>query len=143
MLAVHTNGPSRRWVGVGHGSSPDAAVAGTEAALSALAGRDDARLMIVFCAHTYDLSILLAGIRAAAPGVPVIGCSTAGELSASGAGDATVVATALGGPGFSVATKHALVGEDGLRTASFEAASCMNDVPETEHSVLMILSDGL
>ena len=136
-------------MGVGHGSGPDAGAAGRTATRHALEGHDgEPRLLILFCADTYDLRALLAAVRHEAPGVPVIGCSTAGELSASasrdaGAGDAAVVVTALGGPGFEVATRHALVADGGLRDASFAAASCMDDVPDREHKILMILSDGL
>jgi hypothetical protein len=112
----------------------------------------DARLLVVFCSDSYDLPTLVKAIAAEAPDVPLIGCSTAGELSVSsdgsgaGAGDSTVVVTALGGSGFSVATRHALIGDDaqnGIREAAFEAANCMTDVEPLAHSVLMVLSDGL
>src|SRR5687767_4958052 len=132
MLASDLKDAGHRWVGVGHGSGPDAARAGASATRVAVNDRD-ARLLIVFCADTYDLPTLLRAVRDVAPGVPVVGCSTAGELSASGAGDATVVVTALGGPGFSVSTRHALVADGGLREAAFAAASCMSDVPSSEH----------
>ena len=108
----------------------------------------DPRLLIVFCSHDFDHRALLAAVAEAAPGVPVVGCSTAGELSSSaddvGAGDTTVVVTALGGPGFSIATRHAVAAEGaGLREAAFAAASCMSDVEPLAHSVLLVLSDGL
>jgi hypothetical protein len=133
---------------VGRSAEPDGAVAGAEAARRALAG-DDARLLIVFCSDVYDHVELLRAVRAEAPGVPVVGCSTAGEIAVAGdtatAGDSTVVVTALGGSGFSVATRHARAeeGETGLRDASFEAAGCLADVDRREHSVLLVLSDGL
>ena len=150
MLAPPSTKAGHRWVGVGHGSGPDAAQAAETATRAAIGDQPsaEARLLIVFCADTFDLPALLGAIRTTAPGVPVIGCSTAGELSASGrgtggAGDATVVVTALGGDGFSVSTRHALVSDAGLREAAFAAADCMSEVDQREHNVLMILSDGL
>jgi hypothetical protein len=58
----------------------------------------------VFCSDAHDLNALLAAINQASGGVPLIGCSTAGEIATSGPGDASVVVIALGGPGFSVHT---------------------------------------
>jgi hypothetical protein len=135
-------------MGVGRSGETDPAVAGSAAARGALVG-DDARLLIVFCAESYDHVALVSAIRAEAPGVPLVGCSTAGEIAVSGehagARDATVVVTALGGPGFSITTRHALADEheEGLRGASFAAAGCLADVEGREHNVLLVLSDGL
>lgn len=102
----------------------------------ALTGADP-RLLIVFCSGAYDVPALLASVRTLAPGVPVVGCSTAGELSVSGrgstAGDRAVVVTAIGGSGFSVTTAHASVADGGLREASFAAARCMSDVEPRAH----------
>mgnify|MGYP006162286545 CR=1 FL=1 len=50
-------------------------------ALEAVGGRGDAKLLIVFCSAAYDLDQLLAGIASEAPGTPLIGCSTAGEIA--------------------------------------------------------------
>jgi hypothetical protein len=134
-------------MGVGRSEDKDSATAGSAAARAAVVA-DDARLLIVFCSDAYDLPVLLAAVRAEAPGVPLIGCSTAGELAVAhdeaSAGDTAVVVTALGGPGFSIATRHALIaGDNGLREASFQAAGCLSDVEPREHTVVMVLSDGL
>ena len=131
-----------RWLAVGRSGDPDARLAGAEAARTALEG-DDPRLLIVFCWDGYDLSELLEGIAAEAGTVPVVGCSTAGEISASGPGDNGVVITAIGGSGFSVATGAARVGPGGLRQASADAAACVADLGPGEHRVLLLLTDGL
>ena len=131
-----------RWLAVGRSGDPDARLAGAEAARTALVG-DDPRLLIVFCWEGYDLTELLAGIAAEAGTVPVVGCSTAGEISASGPGDNGVVITAIGGSGFSVATAAARVGPGGLREASADAAACVADLGPGEHQVLLLLTDGL
>ena len=132
-----------RWIGVGKSSHADATVAGADAVSDALVGSSP-QLLVVFCSDGYDLDALSGAISARAPGVPVIGCSTAGEIASDGPGDASVVVAAFGGPGFSVRTGAAEAsGPGGLREAATTAASCIDDVETREHTVLLVLSDGL
>jgi len=130
-----------RWLAVGRSNAPHAATAGAEAARAALV-RDDARLLIVFCSHRYDLPSLLAAIGAESGGAPLIGCSTAGEIATGGPGDAGVVAVALGGPGFTVRTAAA-AGLGRLREAGAEVAAAVAELEPREHQALLLLSDGL
>lgn len=131
-----------RWMGVGRSDSKAAREAGRKATTDAVGGRD-AKLLVVFCTHTYDLDELLGGIGEAADGVPLIGCSTAGEIASSGPGDAGVVVTALGGDGLSIATAATNNVSERLREAGAEVASCMEKVAPKPHRVLLLLSDGL
>src|SRR2546430_16293209 len=85
-----------RWMGVGRSSAADARGAGAEAARRALVGADP-KLLIVFAAVGYDPAALAEGVAGAAPGVPVVGCSTNGEITPDGPGEGTVVVTAIGG----------------------------------------------
>ena len=134
--------PRERWVQVGHSADPDARRAGREAV--AVAGaRADAKLLVVFCSGAYDLPELLAGIADSAAGVPLIGCSTAGEIATAGPGDRSVVALVLGGSGFCVATGAATGASDSLREAGATVAAAASAVAHCEHRVLMLLSDGL
>ncbi|HET7486923.1 MAG TPA: FIST N-terminal domain-containing protein [Acidimicrobiales bacterium] len=135
-------GTRHRWTAVGRSDAGDARLAGVEAAAGALAG-DDPRLLVVFCADTYDLHDLLAGVAGVAEGVPLVGCTTAGELWAGGPGDGGVVVMALGGPGFSVATAAARAEDGGLREASAAVAHCAELVERRRHRVLLLLADGL
>ena len=140
-----TNGrgaPPRNWVGVGHSTSPDAARAGDEAALTAIAGRDP-KLLIVFCSHSYELQELLDAINERSNGAPLIGCSTAGEIAASGVRDSSVVVTALGGAGFSVRTTAAINASTDLRRSGTDAAAALTELEDRPHRVLMLLTDGL
>jgi hypothetical protein len=127
---------------VGQSGDPDARAAGRAAAAAALTGTDP-KLLVVFCGEAYDLAELLAGIKEAAGDTPLIGCSTAGEISTSGPGDAGVVVTALGGPGFEVATASADAADGRLREAGAEVAACLDRLPDKEHKVLLLLTDGL
>lgn len=104
---------------------------------------DDAKLLVVFCSDAYDLHALLAGIREQAPGVPLIGCSTAGEIATDGPDDASVVITALGGPGFNIRTRVATDASTRLREAGAEVAHAADDLGADPYQVLMLLSDGL
>jgi len=130
-----------RWTGAGSSSAPDGRKAGAEATREALTGCDP-RLLVVFASDAYDLDELLQGVASVAPGVPLIGCSTAGEIASSGAGDRGLVVMALGGD-FAVSTATASVDEHGLREAGARVAAAAADVAHKPHRVLLVLTDGL
>src|SRR5579859_7999829 len=136
-----TSADGARWMGVGRSGDPDARTAGREATRLALSGTDP-KLLIVFGSHAYDPVALANGIAEAAPGIPTIGCSTRGEIASDGPAERTVVVTAIGGAGFSVATAD----EDGLtsrqRDAGAAVARCAAEVPELTYKVLVLLTDG-
>ena len=134
--------PRTRWVGVGTSTDADSARAGVDAANAALQG-DDAKLLIVFASDTYDLKALLAGVDETSGGVPMIGCSTAGEIWTDGPEDASVVVTALGGAGFAVSTTFATGVSDDQRGAGAAVAATVADLDDRPHQVLLLLTDGL
>ena len=134
--------PGERWVGVGSSDLTDARLAGIQAVERALTGRD-ASLLLVFCSDSYELEPLLDGINDRSGGVPLIGCSTAGEIATDGPADATIVVAALGGDGFSVTTAAAEHASVRLREAGAEVGGCFADLPPRAHGALLILSDGL
>jgi hypothetical protein len=132
-----------RWVGVGRGEGPDSFDAAAAAASAAVDG-PEAKLAIAFASESLDLKAVIAGIRDAAPGIPLIGCSTAGEISAGGPGDESVVVAALGGPGFEASTAAATGASERLRDAGAEAASCIRSLEgDHPHRILILLTDGL
>jgi hypothetical protein len=138
---IGSNTPSR-WLAVGQSSDRDSARAGEAAAGDALIA-DDAQLLLVFCSHSYDLDELLDSINRRSGGIPLIGCSTAGEIATNGPGDAGVVITALGGPGFAVTTGSAVNASEDLRAAGAEVAQCASALSDHPHRVLVLLTDGL
>jgi hypothetical protein len=75
--------------------------------------------------------------------VPLIGCSTAGEIATDGPSEASVVVAAFGGDGFSVATALAEGASKDLRGAGAAVASCLAEVEDRPHRVLLLLTDGL
>lgn len=128
-----------RWCGVGCSSQPDAQTAGAEAAAGAMAA-PDAKLIIVFTSDAHEAEPLLAGIRGVTREVPLIGCSTAGEITPAGPADASVVILALGGPGFTVATAEAST-RHGSRQAGEDVAGCLRQI-DAPHKVLVMLPDS-
>jgi hypothetical protein len=133
--------PPPRWFGVGSadGAEPDAGVRAAHEALI----HDDAKLLVVFCSQSYDLPELLAQIRACSAGVPVIGCTTAGEIATSGPGEAGVVVAAFGGGGFEIGTAAAGGASKDLRQAGARAARCLPSRQDRPYRVLLLLTDGL
>ena len=131
-----------RWFGVGRSAATDSAEAGAEAAAAAMRG-DDGRLIIVFASEAHDLQALLEGIRRQTGSIPLIGCSTAGEIASDGPGDAGVVVVALGGPGFVARTAVSRGVSARLRDAGAEIAACAGDEPGHHHQALLLLTDGL
>jgi len=133
--------PPFRWFAVG---SADASVPdpGARAAVEALL-HDNPKLLIVFCSESLDLGSLVRQIRAVAGDVPLIGCTTAGEIATNGPRDASVVVSALGGDGFAINTALATEASDDLRTAGAKAARCVPSREDLPHRILLLLTDGL
>ncbi|HVA59141.1 MAG TPA: FIST N-terminal domain-containing protein [Mycobacteriales bacterium] len=100
-------------------------------------------LIVVFVSSALDLAEIAAGLRESCGDVPVVGCSTAGEIALDGPGDEGIVVLALGGTGFTVATAAATGASKRLRDAGAEAAACFRQIGDCEHAVLLLLTDGL
>lgn len=138
----------QRWTGTGSSTAESSSLAGREAAAGALDGRPDGRLLIVFASDAHDLPTLLDGVRAVAGDIPLIGCTTAGEIAAAGPGDCGLVVMALGGD-LDITTASASVEPDGLRAAGAAVAEAACPTAGTDpstaypHHVLLLLSDGL
>ena len=132
-----------RWTGTGSSLSTASGLAGREAAAAALDAGEDPALLVVLASDGHDLPDLLGGVRAVAGSVPLVGCSTSGEISSAGAGDGGVVVMALGGPGFAVSTASAPVADGGLRAAGAAVARTAADVADRPYRALLLLSDGL
>jgi hypothetical protein len=130
-------------MGVGRSSATDSRTAATEAAGHALTGVDP-KLLVVFSAITHEPAMLLAGVRdVAGADVPVIGCTTRGEICTAGISDGAVVVAAIGGPGFAVTTAAAENVTGRQRAAGVELGESVTEVPGLPHRVLVLLTDGL
>jgi hypothetical protein len=134
---------AHRWLGVGRSALTGSYDAGRAAAAEALDGRDDTKLLVVFCSDSYDLAPLLAGINDESHDAPLVGCTTAGEIATNGPADSGVVVVALGGNGFHAETAVATGVGDRLRDAGAEVAGALHAVDGRPHQVLLLLTDGL
>jgi hypothetical protein len=130
-----------RWFAVGSAEGIEQGAA-ARAAHEALVHKD-AKLLVVLCSAAHDLEALLREVRTRAGDVPVIGCTTAGEIGISGPRDASVVVTALGGEGFAIETAVATKASRDLRGAGARVARCVPAREDLPHKVLLLLSDGL
>jgi hypothetical protein len=132
----------QRWLSVGWSADGDSRRAGVEAASRAVDG-SDACLLIVFCAASRDPEAVLAGINSRANGARVVGCSSRVVIAPDGPDRNGVVAIALGGPGFSVATQVADGAAQNQRTVGARVAACATEVEDRPNRTLVLLSDGL
>lgn len=135
-------GGATRWIGVGVSRERDAHAAGVGAATEAVTGPQP-QLLVVFASDDHDLPALVAAVTGVAPDVPLVGCSTAGELSDVGAGDTGVVVSAFGGGGFTIETAVARDVSGGLHDAGVTAAAAGSAVAASPHRALLLLTDGL
>ena len=130
-----------RWVGVGTSDHPDARRAGTEAARAALVG-SDARVLLAFASDDLDLDAFAAGLVDVAGEVPVVGCSTAGEIGPGGISDGAAVVVAFGGPGFHARTALARDASGDLRRAGADVTTAAHPA-DGAHRAVILFSDGL
>lgn len=139
--APGTGGATDRWLGVGHAGGADARAGAATATAAALADRTPA-LLIAFCSDAHDPVRVLTGIADVAAGVPLVGCSTAGEISHERAGDRGIVVAAIGGSGFVAHTAAGHAAAAGLRAAGAGAAAAMSRLDGCDERVLLLLTDG-
>lgn len=130
-----------RWFAVGSAEGSERE-AGARAAAGALV-HDDAKLLVVFCSESHDVPALVRQIRARAGDVPLIGCTTAGEIATDGPDDASVVVAALGGDGFAIETAVVAGASSDLRGAGAQVARCLPSSDDRPHRALLLLTDGL
>jgi hypothetical protein len=131
-----------RWVSVGNSTDGSARAAGAAAARAALTG-DRAQLLMVFASADYDLPELLEAVNHIAGDVPVIGCSTAGEIGAPESQTGGVVVVGIGGSGFDVRAACATgLGHD-PRGSGAAVAAALQPLPNRAHHVAIMLIDSL
>ena len=131
-----------RWMGVGRIHGPDSRAAAAAGRCARPASGRIRVLLVVFAAISLDAHEVLAGLHEAAPGVPVVGCTTHGELAPGGPADDTVTVAAIGGPGVSVAVGVAEKVSGRQRESGAAVARCAEHVEPYLHRAMMLLTDG-
>lgn len=136
--------------GVGWSESGSAGRAGSEAAARAVATcSGEPALVVVFASVRYDLSQLLAGVRAVTGSAPLVGASSAGALVAGRliqpSSGVVVGVVGAGRYRFGVSAVAGL--SSGLRSAGAslarQARAAAGPGGEGERSCLLIFTDGL
>lgn len=102
----------------------------------------DPKLVVVFCSAGLELQAVVDSIAAAAPDVPMIGCTTAGEIATGAAGTGGVTVAMLGGD-FSAASSCVEISDGDLFEAGNRAGAVVGQIPDRAHTVAMLLTDGL
>ena len=133
--------PLARWLGVGSAATSDPG-SGERATDEALV-HDDPKLLVVFCSQSCDLRAMLRSVHDRSGDAPVIGCTTAGEITPTGPRDGSIVVIALGGEGFAIDAAVATDASSRLRAAGAEAARCLPRSDDHPHHALLLLTDGL
>lgn len=129
-----------RWSAVGASTDPDAATA-TRAAVEAATRSGTPALVLLFVSPWRDATVVARTAREVlGEDVPVVGCTTAGEIADDAAGSGQVVAMALGGDGLEVATAIVPLGDD-PRAAGRDVARVVERV-SGPHRALLLLCDG-
>lgn len=133
---------AQSWIRIGSSvaSEPSTAIA---EAISNLNLQDPPKLVIVLASPERELDAVGVALRDIHPDCAVIGCSTAGEIVTGGALNRGLVLWALGGQGIRVTTGWGDARTTSLRQAAQQAANCLNQLERLEHTVLLLLSDGL
>ena len=94
-------------------------------------------MVLVFASHRLDPDRLAGALAASLPGVPVIGCTSCGEIGAGGDHEGTVAAIAIGSPhlriGIGVAPDLTHSALRSSRAAVVEAAAALGLAPEQLH----------
>lgn len=86
--------------GVSHSPDPRTAVRELHEAI----GATDAALVVFYCAPTYDLELLGRELAACFGDTPLMGCTTAGEITPAGYLDGSLTGVSIASPDFRVVT---------------------------------------
>lgn len=126
----------------------DAGAAVAELAAGLL--RPDTELVLFFCSVSYDLDALAKSLNEMFAGVPVVGCTTAGEIGPEGYLDGSLCGVSFPADGWTMASAriddlHAFVESDGQGLAAGLMATldaCRVD-PRPSQRFALCLVDGL
>ncbi len=122
-------------VSIGVGKNDDARRSGADAVTQALATMPDkhADCLVVFGSSLVDQDALMAGIKDAAPMVPMVGCSTAGEISSDGlASEGGVVVAAFSSDQLQFGTGFATHMQWNARRTGVDLAHSIHDAMEVQ-----------
>lgn len=133
-------------VSIGMGKNDDARRAGADAVTQAFATLPDkhADCVVVFGSSLIDQDALMTGIADAAPGIPMVGCSTAGEISSEGlASEGGVVVVAFASNQLHFGTGFGTHMEWNARRSGIDLADTIHDALESKMTSALLFSNVL
>ncbi len=130
-----------RAVRVGHSWDGDPYEAGRSATAEALDVADP-KVLLVFASFEYDLPRLLAGVTSAAGTVPVLGCSTSGEIGPRPEWCNGVVVLCLAGA-FEVSIGYATGLHEDSRAVGESVGRALLPLPDSRYRFTVMLTDAL
>ena len=132
-------------IGIGNSQQLDSFCAGQEAATKALAFMNNrpAHFLIVFASVHFDQEALLNSITEITKAIPVIGCSTAGEISSFGPSRRSVLVLAVRSDTLEAATGIGRALSTQPRQAGREIASSVAQAHLENPKLLLLFPDGL
>lgn len=136
---------SNHYVGVGFSSHADSFSAGKEAALQAIEKLDrSAKVLIVLGAMRFDHRELLAGISSVTGDLPMVGGTTAGEISTNGFSTGSVVIMAFGNDDLEFVTGigHNMSADEAACSIEM-VRDILNKVPLPSNASLLIFPNGM
>ncbi|MDH3224581.1 MAG: FIST C-terminal domain-containing protein [Gemmatimonadota bacterium] len=132
----------------GASTSRDAAEAARE--LHAQIGQDGASLGLFYCSPEYDLDRLGAELRARFGSAPLIGCTTAGEITPQGYLDGSLTGITIASPEFEVVTErldhldhYTLADGEAVANRLLAALRSRGKAPSGQNTFGFLLIDGL
>jgi len=135
--------------GTGTSASEDATTAGTEAARAAVAGLDGAApgLVIVYASIRYDLSAVLAAVRAVTGDTPLVGASSSGQF-ANGeylppGATLSVLVLGAGVYRFGTAAVTGISADTAAAGTELARRAIAAAGPKSAHGTLFVLADGM
>ena len=130
--------------GIGTSNNPDAIQAGIEACKEALGKVDDkANLIVAFSTSVYDQKKVLSGLGSVSKEIPLVGCSTAGEITTEGPTSNHVAVMALSSDTIEFIIGKGEGADKDSHRAGVMAAKEVKKKAKGDISLFMMLLDGL
>lgn len=130
-------------VGVGTSSDSNPKEAGAEACRQALAKVSNPELFIVFSSSKFDQKEMLSGVKEVSKDVPLIGCSTAGEITSAGAAEGSVAVMAIQSDSVDFTIGKGGDLKTGVREAGAQLAKDITGRAKDKVNCLLMLTDVL
>lgn len=130
-------------VGVGTSNDANPKEAGAQACKQAIEKVGNPELIIVFSSVKYDQKEMLSGVREISKDIPLIGCSTAGEITLSGVAEGSVAVMAIQSDAIDFTIGKGGDLKSGVREAGAQLAKNITDSAKAEVNCLLMLTDVL